>query len=770
MADTNKHTERVRRDIAEFFSNRALSDEFTASDKPFLLVLDEIGTLDQDGGKTPALIDEVITHLEQEYGIKVKVVCSSRDPAERTAEKSHWQEEGGLLRKHAFSKDFWHIRTEEAATRQAQAWLEGGEVSGVLRYQDNLPEQGTPKGVETLLRSQYKDADLTSKLLGSISIKTGLAKPPRNIKSGQEIARKPDNSLKDTLGSKAVGLGQLMHIASKHPELGIKVPEFSVISTRYCQHELGLERVEITGENLTAEWQEHTKSLADDGKLRSVRSGAKNSMPGMMHTVLNVGMTTRRIEQELKNSPEAGLKALQQYSVLLESYQKAVAETSPQKAALLDDLRGTVAGILKDVNDKKPLNNEDLEDIRAANTVVVDGKKTFHFPDDAQGQYISATRAVHASWASPTAQRYCKANDIPHQAGTAVIYQEMAEPVLAGVINSHNTDTGEKGLHGHFGEKDSVVSGKADRIDVAVFAEQYPEKYAQLQKQLDVLFEEVGKPVEVEVSLVKDPETGEPDWRFLQMRDSSLTKEAQLYRRGQALDAAVAQNDVDGIESALIHINELASQIPQTRLAPINVKPDGRGDIITSQAVAGKTVTPPKGDDISSKEAFDLTYQEIQELRAAGHTPILVLDATDYPRFDTLMRLRDGAQAAILLDCNTSSHAAVAVRSSGKGCIAAPKDAEGTPLTIAQLTGREITISESGEIYDGLQVVVKKENDIVGHAKKITQTHPLLDEDMRNSLDALNNNGAIDLLSPTNRKEEENEKPVNPVSPETLGL
>lgn len=737
MADIDKQLEQTRRSIADFFEARQLSEEFTVPDKPFLLVLDEIGTLDQDGGKTSRQLDEVISHLEREYGVKVKVLCQSRDPQEKTAQSEYWQDESSTLRKHAFDKDFWHIRTEEAATRQALDWMQKGKVLGVIKYQDNLPEQETPKGVETMLRSQYKDNTLMHHLLARVGVRTGLLQQTKDIKSGHDIARHPEESLKSTIGGKAYGLGKLMHFARENPDLDIKVPEFSVLSIKYCQHELGLEDVEDreSGEDLTRQWQEHVGELAEDGKLRSVRSGAARSMPGMLHTVLNVGMTTQRIERELQKSPEAGRKALAQYSVLIESYQKAIRETSPQKAEQFENLKGTVSDILTAVDKDSPLNMEDIEDIRAANTVGDKHDKRNLLPDDAKGQYIAATRAVHQSWNSPSAQKYRLANDIRLSPGTAVIYQEMAEPILAGVVNSHNTANGDKGMCGDFGVQDSVVSGRGQTMDMALFAGKYPGKYNQLQSQMDMLFEEWGKPVEVEVTLVHDTETGEPEWRFLQLRDSSLTIEAQLNLCGEDLERSVEENDAFGIDTALSKINTLAKETPQTIVEPADATAIGHGDAVSRQAVAGTVVTP--AEDLPFWQAYDNTHQKMINIRQAGGTPILVLDASDYQSFDTLLRREDGAEGAILLDGNESMHAAVAARSTGRACVVNPKRADDSAFTQAELDGQEITIGENGTIYAGPQKVIEIENPVIARAREVARTHPSLDDHDRADLDAL---------------------------------
>lgn len=732
MADIDKQLEQTRNSIADFFSRRQTAAGFAAPDKPFLLVLDEIGTLDQDDGKTARQIDEVISHLEREYGVKVKVVCQSRDPQEKTAQSDYWQDENSTLRKHAFDKDFWHIRSEEAATRQALDWMQKGEVLGVIKYQDNLPEQETPKGVETMLRSQYKDNALMHRLLDRVGVRTGLLQPTKDIKTGHDIARNPDESLKSTIGGKAYGLGKLMHFAEANPEFDIKVPEFSVLSTKYCLHELGLEDVEDreAGENLSGEWRDHVRGLAQDKKLRSVRSGAPRSMPGMMHTVLNVGMTSRDVFASHNAKDKAVfIDALSKYSVFVESYQKCLSACNPNKAEEMEYLAAELEDMAERARAGQPIERRELDELYQNE---INGK----IPDDSESQYIDATLAVQKSWMGQAAVAYRRTHDIPDAMGTAVIYQEMAEPVLAGSINSHNPTTGEKGIHGEFGEKDNVVSGKAGMMDISAFAEQHPEMFSKLNQQLEALNEANGRPVEVEVTLVRDSQSGELDWRFLQMRDSNLTYEARLHLLDKQLDKALHEKDDYEIYSALSGIDSINNRMTHTKMAQADAKPFAGGASISKQAVAGVVVTPP--ENLPFKEAFEQTRQKMKDLRAQGHMPILMINAENYQGYDTLVRDKEGAEAVVMVNGgNVSSHAAVAARSTGKGCVGDARDNNGQPLNHFRLNGKEITISEEGDIFAGKQQVVEIANEIIIKAQKIAQTHPSLDETDRASLPSL---------------------------------
>ncbi|MBQ9795950.1 MAG: pyruvate, phosphate dikinase, partial [Clostridia bacterium] len=295
-----------------------------------------------------------------------------------------------------------------------------------------------------------------------------------------------DASMRELLGGKGANLAEMT-------KLGLPVPQGFTISTEACTqyYEDGRQinpqiQAEIL-ENIAKMEKITGKKFGDEENplLVSVRSGARASMPGMMDTILNLGLNEKVVNVIAKKSGNPRW-AWDCYRRFIQMYSDVVMEVGKKYFEQLIDEMKERKGVTLDVD----LTAEDLAELATQFKAEYKSKIGKDFPDDPKEQLFGAVKAVFRSWDNPRANYYRMQNDIPYSWGTAVNVQMMAfgnmgETSGTGVAFTRDPATGEKKLMGEFlmnAQGEDVVAGVRTPMPIAKMAEIMPECYVQFQE------------------------------------------------------------------------------------------------------------------------------------------------------------------------------------------------------------------------------------------------------------------------------------------------
>src|SRR5574344_13036 len=300
-----------------------------------------------------------------------------------------------------------------------------------------------------------------------------------------------NGKMRELLGGKGANLAEMTHI-------GLPVPQGFTITTEACTkyYEDGQKiNDEIQGEIMEyiVKMEEITGKKFGDKEnplLVSVRSGARASMPGMMDTILNLGLNEEVVEVLAKKSGNPRW-AYDCYRRFIQMFSDVVMEVGKKYFEKLIDQMKEKKGIVYDVD----LSAEDLKEL--ANQFKAEYKKQLgkDFPSDPKEQLFEAIKAVFRSWDNPRANIYRMDHDIPYSWGTAVNVQMMAfgnmgDDCGTGVAFTRNPATGEKGLMGEFlmnAQGEDVVAGVRTPMPISKMAEVLPDVYDQFLKVCETL-------------------------------------------------------------------------------------------------------------------------------------------------------------------------------------------------------------------------------------------------------------------------------------------
>ena len=298
-------------------------------------------------------------------------------------------------------------------------------------------------------------------------------------------------SMRELLGGKGANLAEMTNI-------GLPVPQGFTISTEACTqyYEDGRQ----INPSIQAEINEYiTKMEGVTGKkfgdlenplLVSVRSGARASMPGMMDTILNLGLNEQVVEVMAEKSGNARW-AYDCYRRFIQMYSDVVMEVGKKYFEELIDKMKEEKGVKLDVE----LTAEDLKELANQFKAEYKAKIGADFPSDPKEQLMGAVKAVFRSWDNPRANVYRRDNDIPYSWGTAVNVQAMAfgnmgDDCGTGVAFTRDPATGEKKMMGEFltnAQGEDVVAGVRTPMPIAQMAEKFPEAYEQFVKVCEIL-------------------------------------------------------------------------------------------------------------------------------------------------------------------------------------------------------------------------------------------------------------------------------------------
>jgi len=456
----------------------------------------------------------------------------------------------------------------------------------------------------------------------------------------------PADGGRELLGGKGIGLAEMT-------QLGVPVPAGFTITTDACR--AYMTNGKQLPDGLDAEIAEHVTALeektgkrfgdAGDPLLVSVRSGASVSMPGMMDTILNLGLGDDAVRGQAA-STENPRFAYDSYRRLIQMYGEVVDGISAHRfEAALADMKAA-RGVPGDTD----LSADDLLELIETFKLIYREETGGPFPQDAREQLARAVRAVFDSWETPRAQVYRRANGIPDDLGTAVnvvqmVFGNKGEDSGTGVCFTRDPATGEPGLYGEFlanAQGEDVVSGIRTPEPISEMERRMPRAYAQLLGQIRRLEE-----------------------HYRDMQDIEFTVEDQgLYllqtRSAKRTAAAALKAAVDMVDEGLISREEAVARIDPSQLDQLlhpRLDPRARYEVATR----GLNASPGAA---SGAIVFDA--DTAAERGRAGESVILVRWETTPDDIHGMIH----AAGILTVHGGMTSHAAVVARGMGKPCIA----------------------------------------------------------------------------------------------------
>ena len=497
-----------------------------------------------------------------------------------------------------------------------------------------------------------------------------------------------DATMRNLLGGKGANLAEMTNI-------GLPVPQGFTITTEACTqyYEDGREiNDEIQGQinEYIVKMEEITGKKFGDKEnplLVSVRSGARASMPGMMDTILNLGLNETVVETIAAKSGNPRW-AWDCYRRFIQMYSDVVMEVGKKYFEELIDEMKAKKGVSQDVD----LTAEDLKELASQFKAEYKEKIGEDFPDDPKKQLMGAIKAVFRSWDNPRANVYRRDNDIPYSWGTAVNVQSMAfgnmgDDCGTGVAFTRDPATGEKKLMGEFltnAQGEDVVAGVRTPMPIAQMEEKFPEAFEQ--------FKQVCKTLENHYRDMQDMEFTVENKKLymLQTRNGKRTAQAALKIACDLVDEgmrteeeAVAMIDPRNLDT-LLH--------PQFDAAALKAAtPMGKALGASPGAACGKIV---------------FTAEDAKAWAERGEKVVLVRLETSPEDIEGMK----SAQGILTVRGGMTSHAAVVARGMGTCCVSGcgdiVMDEENKKFTLAGKEfheGDAISLDGStGNIYDGI--------------------------------------------------------------------
>ncbi len=502
-------------------------------------------------------------------------------------------------------------------------------------------------------------------------------------------------TMREILGGKGANLAEMT-------SLGLPVPQGFTISTEACTQYY--EDGRKINDEIQAQIMEYIVKMEEiTGKkfgdlenplLVSVRSGARASMPGMMDTILNLGLNEDVVNVMATKSGNARW-AWDCYRRFIQMYSDVVMEVGKKYFEELIDKMKEEKGVTQDVD----LTAEDLQTLAGQFKAEYKAKIGKEFPTDPKEQLMGAVEAVFRSWDNPRANVYRRDNDIPYSWGTAVNVQMMAfgnmgDDCGTGVAFTRDPATGDKGLMGEFlvnAQGEDVVAGVRTPMPIAQMAEKFPEAYEQF------------------VAVCAKLED-----HYRDMQDMEFTVEAgKLYmlqtRNGKRTAKAALKIACDLVDEGMIDEKQAVAMIDPRNLDTL-LHPQFDQKALKAATPAGKGLGASPGA-ACGKVVF--TAEDAEEWNNRGEKVILVRLETS-PEDITGMK---ASQGILTVRGGMTSHAAVVARGMGTCCVSGcgeiKMDEENKKFELAgkvYTEGDYISIDGStGNIYDGIIPTVDAE-------------------------------------------------------------
>ena len=494
--------------------------------------------------------------------------------------------------------------------------------------------------------------------------------------------------MRELLGGKGANLAEMTG-------LGLPVPQGFTISTEACTQYY--EDGQKINDEIQAQIMEYIEKMeAITGKkfgdkenplLVSVRSGARASMPGMMDTILNLGLNEEVVNviAEKSNNPRWAWDC---YRRFIQMYSDVVMEVGKKYFEQLIDAMKDKRGVTQDVE----LTADDLKELAGQFKAEYKSKIGTDFPTDPKEQLMGAIKAVFRSWDNPRANVYRRDNDIPYSWGTAVNVQMMAfgnmgDDCGTGVAFTRDPATGAKGLFGEFltnAQGEDVVAGVRTPMHISEMEEKFPEAFKQ--------FKDVCQRLENHYRDMQDMEfTVEHGKLFmLQTRNGKRTAQAAL------------KIACDLVDEGMITDEEAVLMIDPRNLDTL-LHPQFDAKALKAAAPVGKAL-PASPGAACGKIVF--TAEDAKAWGARGEKVVLVRLETSPEDIEGMK----AAQGILTVRGGMTSHAAVVARGMGtccvSGCTAINMDEENKQFTLSGKTYHEgdyLSLDGStGNIYDGI--------------------------------------------------------------------
>ncbi len=494
-------------------------------------------------------------------------------------------------------------------------------------------------------------------------------------------------NMRELLGGKGANLAEMTNI-------GLPVPQGFTITTEACTqyYEDGQkinDEIQAQIMDYIVKMEEITGKKFGDKEnplLVSVRSGARASMPGMMDTILNLGLNEDVVDVLSRKSGNPRW-AWDCYRRFIQMYSDVVMEVGKKYFEQLIDAMKEKKGVTQDVE----LTADDLKDLAGQFKAEYKAKIGSDFPSDPKEQLMGAIKAVFRSWDNPRANVYRRDNDIPYSWGTAVNVQSMAfgnmgDDCGTGVAFTRNPATGEKKLFGEFltnAQGEDVVAGVRTPMPISEMADKFPEAFAQ--------FENVCKTLED---------------HYRDMQDMEFTVEAgKLYmlqtRNGKRTPAAALKIACDLVDEGMIDEKKAVAMIEPRSLDAL-LHPQFDAQALKEAPLLSTALGASPGAGCGR---IVFSAEEAKAWAARGEKVVLVRLETSPEDIEGMK----AAQGILTVRGGMTSHAAVVARGMGRCCVSGcgeiKMDEENKQFELKGKTFHEgdwLSLDGStGKIYDG---------------------------------------------------------------------
>ena len=456
-----------------------------------------------------------------------------------------------------------------------------------------------------------------------------------------------NGSMRELLGGKGANLAEMSN-------LGMPVPQGFTVTTEACTQYYNDGRT--INADIEAEIMEHLakleqitgKKFGDNSNplLVSVRSGARASMPGMMDTILNLGLNDEAVEglAKLTNNPRF---AYDSYRRFVQMFSDVVMEMSKSDFEKIIDEMKEAKGVTQDVD----LDADDMKALVVKFKALYKEKMGKDFPSDPKEQLIEAVKAVFRSWDNPRANVYRRMNEIPYDWGTAVNVQCMAfgnsgNNSGTGVAFTRNPATGEKALFGEYlinAQGEDVVAGIRTPSPISKLKEEMPDVYDQ--------FVEIATRLENHYKDMQDMEFTIENGKLFMLQT----------RNGKRTAAAALKIAVDLVDEGMIDEREAVLRVEPKQLDSL-LHPQFDAAAMKNAEVIGKGLAASPG---AACGQVVFTAEDAKEWHENGHKVVLV-------RLETSPEDIEGMQVAegiLTVRGGMTSHAAVVARGMGTCCV-----------------------------------------------------------------------------------------------------
>ena len=456
-----------------------------------------------------------------------------------------------------------------------------------------------------------------------------------------------NGSMRELLGGKGANLAEMSN-------LGMPVPQGFTVTTEACTQYYNDGRA--INADIQAEIMEHLAKLEEKtGKkfgdpsnplLVSVRSGARASMPGMMDTILNLGLNDIAVEGFAKKTGNPRF-AYDSYRRFIQMFSDVVMELSKKRFEEIIDAKKAEKGVKLDTE----LDADDLKDLVVRFKQFYKDEKGEEFPQEPKEQLMEAVKAVFRSWDNPRANVYRRMNEIPYDWGTAVNVQAMVfgnsgDNSGTGVAFTRNPATGEKALFGEYlinAQGEDVVAGVRTPSPISKLQEEMPHVYEQ--------FADIANRLERHYKDMQDMEFTIEDGKLYMLQT----------RNGKRTAAAALKVAVDLVDEGMIDEKEAVLRVEPKQLDSL-LHPQFDPDALKKAEVIGKGLAASPGA-ACGKVVF--TAEDAKEWHARGEKVVLV-------RLETSPEDIEGMQVAqgiLTVRGGMTSHAAVVARGMGTCCV-----------------------------------------------------------------------------------------------------